>query len=607
MNPGGFDRLGACPDREGGCHFCVWAPEQAKVDVCLLDADRIEPLAADEFGYHLATIDQVPCGVRYYFRVDGGTWRPDPASRFQPDGVHGPSQVIDVEFDWTDRGWSGPAMSNYVIYELHVGTFTREGTLDAVIGHLDRLRDLGITAIELMPISQFPGSRNWGYDGVYPFAVQSSYGGPVALQRLVDACHGRGLAVILDVVYNHLGPEGNYLAEFGPYFSDTYRTPWGRAINVDGHFSDGVRRYFIENACQWIRDFHIDGLRLDAAHTILDRSPRHFLEELADDVHKLGSKLGRVVTVMAESDLNDPRFIEGAAKGGFGLDAMWCDDLHHAMHALLTGERNGYYADFGLVEHLGRAWERGMTFNGEYSVYRKRRHGRPIDELEPHQLVVFAQNHDLVGNRLRGERLGVTAGFESEKLSAGVALLSPYVPLLFMGQEYGETAPFQYFVSHGDAELVESVRRGRRAEFASFDWHGEFPDPQCESTFRRCVLNHDLRTKQPHAAMQQLYRQLLAIRKHLAVRQPDQTVVCEEQKWIFVHREPAAWMVYHFGDAEFLATVPVPPGQWFKAVDTADKKWHGPGSVLEDRVESAGEVRLRLSPRSFCVYTRAED
>ena len=432
--------LGALYLGNNRCRFRVWAPLADTVAVHVIaPREKLVPLRREERGYHCGVAEGVEPGSLYFYLLDGEKERPDPASRYQPQGVHGPSQVVDPRaFAWTDRCWFGPARQELIFYEIHVGTFTPAGTFDAIIPYLDEIRELGITAIELMPVAQFPGSRNWGYDGVYPFAVQNSYGGPEGLRRLVDACHRYRLAIFLDVVYNHLGPEGNYLRDFAPYFTDRYRTPWGPALNLDGPGSDEVRRFFTENALYWLTEFHLDGLRLDAIHAIFDFSARHFLEELTDVVHRQAERLGRRVYVIAESDLNDARVIRPRAVGGYGLDAQWSDDFHHSLHALLTGERNGYYQDFGTLAHMARAFRKGYTYTGQYSAYRRRRHGNSTRFCGAQQFVVFAQNHDQVGNRAGGERLGTLVSFAALKLAAGVVLLSPFLPLLFMGEEYGE-------------------------------------------------------------------------------------------------------------------------------------------------------------------------
>ena len=436
-------------------------------------------------------------------------------------------------------------LAEYIIYELHVGTFSPQGTFDGAISGLDYLCELGITAVELMPVAQFPGERNWGYDGTYPFAPQNSYGGPDGLKRLVDACHCRGLAVVLDVVYNHLGPEGNYLHSFGPYFTDRYRTPWGEAVNFDGPDSDPVRHYFIANALYWLTEYHIDALRLDAVHGIYDFSARHFLRELAETVHRQGEALGRQVHVIAESDLNDVRLINPPESGGYGLDAQWNDDFHHALWALLTGERAGYYGDFGRFSDLVKAFREGFVYSGGYSAYRRRRHGSSSAEVPASRLVVFSQNHDQVGNRLRGERSGEQLTLQQLKLAAATVLLSPYLPLLFMGEEYGESAPFPYFVSHGDAELVEAVRRGRLAEFAGFAHQGSPPDPQAEATFLSAKVDQQQRRRGDQRVLFDFYRDLIRLRRAWAPlfrpgRKNMRIVACEEERTLAVSRSEGA-------------------------------------------------------------------
>jgi maltooligosyltrehalose trehalohydrolase len=572
----------------------------------------VAALDQGERGYHHGVLEGVEPGSLYLFRLDGGRERPDPASRSQPQGVHGPSEVADPQFAWQDASWVGPRLQDYVLYELHVGTFTREGTFDAILPHLSDLKDLGVTALELMPVAQFPGSRNWGYDGAYPFAVQDSYGGPVGLKRLVDACHRAGLAVVLDVVYNHLGPEGSYAGEFGPYFSERYRGPWGAAINFDGPGSDEVRRFFIENALAWVTDYHVDALRLDALHAILDFSAEPFLAELAAAVHEEGKRLGRRVYLIAESDLNDPKLVRPPESGGYGLDAQWNDDFHHALHALLTGERTGYYGDFGTVAHLARAFTDGYVYAGQYSAYRRRRHGAPARALPAHAFVIFAQNHDQVGNRMRGERLGQLVPFEALKLAAAVVLLSPYLPLLFMGEEYGETAPFPYFVSHSDPALNEAVRRGRREEFTAFRWAGEPPDPQDEATFLQAKLDHTLRSRDPHRTLRAFTRELLRLRREVPAlsrltREGLEARGLEEDGVLVLRRGSAgeaAVAVFHFGDAPATISLPLPAGRWVKRLDSAEFPWGGPGSALPGRLPGGGPVRLPVSPKAAVLYVQ---
>jgi maltooligosyltrehalose trehalohydrolase len=603
--------LGATPLGGGRTEFLVWAPRAQRVEVRLLGPpERLVPLSAGERGYHHAFVEGADPGCRYFYRLDGDKERPDPASRFQPEGVHGPSEIVDCNFDWQDSAWRGLPLEQLIHYEIHVGVFTPEGTLEAVVPRLDELKDLGITAIELMPVGQFPGQRNWGYDGVSPFAVQNSYGGPHALKNLVDACHARGLAVVLDVVYNHLGPEGNYLADFGPYFTDFYHTPWGPAVNYDGAESDEVRRYFVENALYWVTEFHIDALRLDAVHAIVDPSARPFLQELGSAVHRRAEELQRRIWVIPESDRNDGRLIRGREAGGLGLDAQWSDDFHHALHTLLTGEEGGYYVDFGKVEHLARAFSDGFVFTGQYSSYRRRRHGNDSRDIPARRFVVCAQNHDQVGNRLLGERLSRLVSFEALKLAAGVVLLSPFVPLLFMGEEYGETAPFLYFVHHSDPALVEAVREGRRREFSRFQWQGKVPDPQDEKTFLRCKVNCDLRRDGEHRVLNEFYKELIRLRKELPslahLSKTDMEVAgFEAEKALFVRRwsgSDQSFAAYNFNDDAATLRLPVPSGTWRKLLDSADPRWGGSGGSIPNAISSLGTASITLGPKSLVLF-----
>ncbi len=526
--------LGATDLGSNRCRFRVWAPSAQKVEVHITSPEKlVAPLDKDAQGYHQAIIDGIATGSLYRYRLDEQKECPDPASRFQPQDVHGPSQVTASGFQWTDAHWSGLPLQEYIIYELHVGTFTPEGTFDAIIPHLDELKELGITTVELMPVAQFPGSRNWGYDSVFPFAVQKSYGGPEGLKRLVNHCHQKGLAVVLDVVYNHLGPEGNYFANFGPYFTERYKTPWGTALNFDGPYSDGVRHFFIENAIYWMTDFHIDALRLDALHAIMDSSSYTFLEELSLVFHEMASHLKRQAYLIGESTDNNARLIRRREQGGYELDSQWNDDFHHSLHVLLTGEQNGYYQDFSQLEHLTKAFQEGFVYSGQYSTYRQRRHGISSKDIPADRFVVFAQNHDQVGNRRQGERLSQLVPFEALKLAAGIVLLSPFIPLLFMGEEYGETAPFPYFISHSEPALIEAVRRGRREEFASFQWQGESPDPQDEATFLKAKLNHSLHRRGHHQVLERFYRELIRLRKET----PALTLLSKDNAEILGHEE----------------------------------------------------------------------
>jgi maltooligosyltrehalose trehalohydrolase len=474
-------------------------------------------MSREEHGSFTCTRQGVKEGQRYLYRLDGRQDRADPASLWQPEGVGGPSAVVRTrDVVWTDQEWHGVPRDELVFYELHVGTFTPQGTFEGIIPRLPALRELGVTAIELMPVGQFPGTRNWGYDGVYLYAPQHSYGGPHGLQRLVNACHAQGLAVFLDVVYNHLGPEGNYLAEFGPYFTGRYQTFWGPAFNYDDAGCDAVRAFVINNARLWIEDYHFDGLRLDAVHAIFDASPTHILQAIGDAVHEVGRIVGRTVHVIAESDLNDPRLLRPSEGGGYGLDGQWSDDFHHAVHTALTGERQGYYADFHGAEDLPSVMEQPFLYCGQFSPARKRRHGALPNDLTADRFVVCIQNHDQVGNRARGDRLATHLSPAARRLAASLLLLSPYTPLLFMGEEYGEETPFPFFCSFEDPQLVENVRRGRRAEFAAFAWQGEVPDPQDESTFAAARLTWSWSAEEgqaDRAGLRLLYRDLLAARR----------------------------------------------------------------------------------------------
>jgi len=618
--------IGAVPAGDGACRFRVWAPRTASVEVEILSpSPRVARLAAADDGYHDAVVAGVGAGARYRYRLDGNLRRPDPASRFQPEGVHGPSEVVDpTVYAWRDGGWPGVPLARTVLYELHVGTFTPEGTFAAVVPLLDGLRDLGVTTIELMPVAQFPGGRNWGYDGVYPFAVQDTYGGPEQLRRLVDECHARGLAVAMDVVYNHLGPEGCYVADFGPYFADRYRTPWGKAMNFDGPDSDPVRDFFLESARCWVDDFHVDMLRVDAIHGIVDTSARPFLAELTETVRERAAALGRHVPVVAESDLNDVRILRAAHDGGLGFDGQWSDDFHHALHGLLTGERHGYYEDFGAIEHLRKACAEGFVYSGGRSRHRRRRHGSSSAAVAADRLVVFAQNHDQVGNRRAGDRLAALVSPEALKLAAGAVLLSPFVPLLFMGEEYGETAPFLYFVSHSDADLIEAVRRGRREEFAAFGWEGDVPDPQDEATFAASRLDRRRIGEERHRMLRDLHAELLGLRREVpALARPGKenlrvgTGVGTSERVLWLERRAGrsrALVVLSFAHEDAEVEIPRPPVPLVRRLDSAAARWLGPGQLSPERLDPPGDagddagagastVRIRMRSESFVLYT----
>jgi len=520
----------------------VWAPKGDRVELVTAEGRRaMEPGA----GGWWSTPRDLPPGTDYGFALDGGEPLPDPRSAWQPAGVNGLSRALDhAAFGWTDAGFRAPELGEAVLYELHVGTFSHEGTFDGAARHLDQLVALGVTHVELMPIAEFSGDRGWGYDGVDLFAPHHAYGRPDGFKRLVDAAHARGLAVLLDVVYNHLGPEGNHLDRFGPYFTDRYATPWGRAVNFDDAGSDEVRRFVIDNALMWLRDYHVDGLRLDAVHAMFDGSATHILEELAEAVHVLGAALGRPLVVIAESDLNDPRLVRSPEDGGYGLDAAWADDFHHAVHAALTGEADGYYADFTDPDALARAVCTPYLYAGTYSAYRDRRHGRDPGDLPGHRFVVALQNHDQVGNRARGERIGHLVSEGRARIGAALLLTAPYVPLVFAGEEWSASSPFRYFTGHESADLAEAVRAGRRAEFASFGWDPDLvPDPQDPGTFEVSRLPWEERSTPAHAAMLDWYRELIALRRRVpALRDADRRAVRVQQDaaagWIRVDRGP---------------------------------------------------------------------
>ncbi len=497
-------RCGAVGPPDGSVLFRVWAPAARRVDLVLIDgaARRTVAMRPEAGGYHRHRGANVPEGQRYAFRLDDGPERPDPCSLWQPEGVHGPSAIVRPDrFSWTDGGWTGVRREDLVFYELHVGTFSPEGTFEGVIPRLRDLRELGVTAVEIMPVGQFPGARNWGYDGVYPYAAQDSYGGPHGLARLVDACHAEGLAIYLDVVYNHLGPEGNYLGEFGRYFNDRYKTPWGSAVNYDGHGCDAVRDYALDNARMWLEEFHFDGLRLDAVHAVFDLGGRHILRAIEEVAEGVGDRRGWPATIVAESDLNDPRLLYPRERGGFALAAQWADDFHHAAHAFLTGERAGYYVDFGEPGQLARAFECPFVYAWDYSPFRGRKHGRR-PSASPATGSSSASRTTTRWATARGDRLNAMLGPPAkQRLAAGLLLLSPYLPLLFMGEEYGEENPFPFFCSFDDPALVEAVREGRKKEFDAFSWHGKVPDPQGEETFASARLSWSWPEGTPRAAL----------------------------------------------------------------------------------------------------------
>ena len=520
----------------------VWAPLPGRVE--LFAAGARHPMQRNESGWWTAVVE-LPPGTEYGFVLDGGPPIPGPRSPWQPDGVNGLSRTIDhAAFEWRDAGFSARALADAVIYELHVGTFTPAGTFDAAIDRLAELAELGVTHLELMPVAEFSGDRGWGYDGVHLYAPHHAYGGPEGLKRLVDAAHRNGLAVLLDVVYNHLGPEGNHLSSYGPYFTSKYATPWGDAVNFDDAGSHEVRRFVVDNALMWMRDYHVDGLRLDAVHAIYDQSAVHILEEMALATRELEAEVGRRLVLVAESDRNDPRLVWSFEEGGYGLDAVWADDVHHAMHVALTGEEAGYYADFADADAMARAMTDPFVYAGHYSAVRDRLHGRPAGSLPGDRFVVALQNHDQVGNRARGERLAHLVSPGRVRIGSALLLTMPYVPLVFAGAEWAASSPFRYFTGHTSRELAEAVSAGRRAEFAGFGWQAEeVPDPQDPATFEVSKLDWGERSREPHAGMLAWYRSLIALRAATpALRDADRTGVTVRHDagagWIVVERGP---------------------------------------------------------------------
>jgi len=612
-------KIGPC-FAEDVCEFILWSPIADNVALKIVHPEEIVlPMEKDEFDYWRIKVENLQPGLRYFYRINNEIDRPDPASNFQPEDVHGPSEVVDhSRFKWTDKKWKALPLNDYIIYELHAGTFTKEGTFDAAIEKLDYLKGLGVTAVEIMPVAQFPGGRNWGYDGVYPYAPNKAYGGPEGLKIFVNACHSKGLAVILDVVYNHLGPEGNYFGQYGYYFTEKYKTPWGSAINYDAAYSDAVRNYFIENAPYWFTNFHIDALRLDAVETIFDMSAKHFLKELSEKVEVLSLELGRKLLLIAESDLNDVKIINPREWGGYGIDAQWCDDFHHSVHTLLTGEETGYYKDFGEAVHMRQSLKNKFVYAGKYSVHRKRKHGSDASGHPPNQFIVCIQNHDQIGNRAFGERLSTLISFEALKLGAGVMLLSPYIPLLFMGEEYCENAPFLFFVSYIDSKLNAAVREGRKKEFESFNWDesasskGGIPDASDEQTFLKSKLNWNLINDGKHKIMLSYYKTLIKFRKsNLSTgRKINHDIIETDKENVFALRRREKkrnyFVLFNFDSETVTAQVPVPKGDWKKIFDSAEEKWGGPGASTSGKILGRKQ-NITIKKFSLSIYRQKEN
>jgi maltooligosyltrehalose trehalohydrolase len=562
--------------------FTVWAPLKNNMILHIVHpSEQKIQMQKDEWGYFHAEA-KADAGCRYFFRPEDETDYPDPASKFQPLGVHGPSEVIDDFFAWSDRDWKAIPFNELILYELHIGSFTKDGTFEAAIDKLDHLKNTGINAIEIMPVAQFPGNRNWGYDGAFSYAVQNSYGGPLAFKKLVNECHKKGIAVFLDVVYNHLGPEGNYLEMFGPYFTDHYKTPWGKAINFDGEYSDGVREYFSENALYWFEYFHLDGLRFDAIHGVYDMGAFHFWQMMHTKIRQLEERTGRTFYTIAESDYNDPKVIRAIETGGYGFTAQWMDDFHHALYTLTDIEEGKkLYADFGKITQLAKAFKDGFVHSGEYVGFRKRKFGSSSAGISGNNFVVFTDNHDQAGNRVTGGRLTSLINFEKIKLSSAACMLAPYIPLLFMGEEYGEEAPFFYFVNHGDEKLIELVREGRKKEFEHHGWKEDPPDPFDEKTFLHTKLQWNKVNEGRYEIIHRWYKQLIQFRRtHKAFQSFDKDDIWVNVIGNMLHvcRRSACQkfecnLLFNFSEEASLPfTSPGSPG-WKKILDSNDDQW----------------------------------
>jgi maltooligosyltrehalose trehalohydrolase len=604
--------VGAFPG-EAGITFCVWAPHCDEVTVVFdhpIAARQLNPLTD---GYHASTVPGLSVGTRYRYSLDGAEPRSDPASRSQPDGVHGPSEVIDPRtYRWGDGDYQPQPLRNLVLSEVHVGTFTPAGTFDGAISRLADLAEAGISALEIMPVAQFPGTHNWGYDGVFPFAVQHSYGGAAGLQHLVDACHQKGMAVILDVVYNHLGPEGDVLGAFGPYFTDRYRTPWGAAVNLDGPGSDHVRAFFLQNAVQWLETFHLDGLRLDAVHEFIDRTATPFLVDLSRTVDDVVVRSGQPRFLIAESADNDPRVTTPLDEGGLGQQAQWNDDFHHALHTVLTGESSGYYADFGSVDQLATAIAHDFVYAGSHSTFRDRRHGAPVGPLPSDRFVHFAQNHDQIGNRADSQRLSTLVPFERQCMAAGLVLLSPGVPLLFMGEEYGEIAPFPYFVDHGDPELIEAVRRGRLEEFPLAGQSRVHYDPADAASVRAARPDPSQREKGDHAFLLALHIRLIELRRSheplLECARSGVDAWATERLLTMVRRSPGQSVVCAFNLHDAAATVHLPASEskpWQRLISSGDPEYGRPDPFAPEQIGPG--AHFSLPGWAFCAYAEPVD
>ncbi len=599
--------------------FTVWAPEKETMQLHIVHptAQKLQ-MQKDKEGYFTITAENVQPGSRYFFMPDGKKDYPDPTSNYQPEDVFGPSEVIDHNaYEWHDANWRGLPFNDLILYELHVGTFTAEGTFEAIIPFLNDLAATGINAIELMPINQFSGNRNWGYDATYPYAVHNTYGGPEGLKKLVDACHQKGIAVFLDVVYNHLGPEGNYLSKYGPYFNDKYCTPWGDALNFDGEWSDGVREYISNNPVYWFTNFHIDGLRLDAVHEIYDKGAVSIWQLMQQKALAAEQQTGRRLYFIAECDLNSPRVIKYTEDGGLGFDAQWLDDFHHILYVMLDPNGRDRYVDFYKMEQLAKAYKEGFVHSGEWVQFRKRKHGTSSAGVLGNRFVAFNLNHDQVGNRIGGERLSMLINFEKQKLAAAALMLSPYIPMLFMGEEYGEDTPFFFFISHHDQSNIKAVQEGRRNEFANYGLkEGEdFPDPYDENTFNRCKLQWHKRKDGKYKVMLDWMKALIQLRRTNAMVQNfdknDIKAYNISQDGLILLRQDDGgkeFLVccFNFSDKELNYTLPSYKESWHKIIDSKEQQWMVDEAAHSLQTDVKGGDTIQLQPSSAIVYSSLE-
>jgi maltooligosyltrehalose trehalohydrolase len=603
--------------RSQSCDFTVWAPKVSRVDLKLVKDNSLLGLKKAGNGYWRCNRESLDAGSEYLYELDGKTGLPDPASHFQPKGVFGPSAVVDHDrFVWQDSAYRGLQLRDMVFYELHVGTFTPKGTFQAVIDKLEYLKDLGVNALELMPITQFSGTRNWGYDTVFPFAVQNNYGTPDHLKELVNACHLRNLAVFIDVIYNHSGPEGSCLNQYAPYFVERQGGRWGPVINLDGENCGGVRHYFLQNALHWFRNYHVDGLRLDSILSMPDTTKPPFFSELTALAEEYSTVTGKKQWLVAESGYNQPKVLQPREEGGYGFDGQWLDDYHHAIHAVLTGEREGYYKYYGTLTHLKETLVHAYAHvGGDFAgtTFHRRKKNQHFFWIPSYRLIVFSQNHDHVGNRMLSERLTTLAGLEAAKLAAGIVVLSPYTPMLFMGEEFGESAPFNFFVDYADKNLSEATREGRKREFSSFHWKGESPDPSDPATFEATKIDWNLREKEANQKIFEYYKALLRLRSELSLssfgdRQKILATASCHQKVLFVRRrlgdDKICVVVANFSKDSRTCRWQLEGSNYRKILDSADTAWNGCGaSLLNDA--SVGD-ELVFGGFNLAVYLKEE-